>query len=354
MVGEGTEGQGAEVRAGVRFGWLISHRVVWTRGVVRRAALLSAFAACLVLPPVQAQQPGEFPARSVRIVVPFSAGGANDVIARVVAERLTARWRHVVVVENRAGAGGNIGAEMVARALPDGYTLLLHSTAFVVNPRLAAAVGYDPETHFAPVTLAARSALAFVAHPAFPATTLAEVVRLARGRPLNFASPGNGTLGHLAGELLRQRADVDLIHIQYKGAGPTVNALVGGQVGFGVTAVPSALGLIRAGRLKAIAVTGPARESLLPAVPTTGEAGYPGVAADNMYGFFAPAGTPASLVNQVSDAIVSVLRSPAVREQLEAQGFTVLGNRPEAFTALLREEALKWSVIIRSGNVKAE
>lgn len=295
-----------------------------------------------------------YPTKPVRIVVPFAAGGPNDFIARVIGQKLTETWGHPVIVDNRAGAGGNIGTQLVAKAPPDGYTLALVSTAFVVNPSLYSASGYDPFKDFEAVTLAAVSPVIIVAHPSFPARDVRELVQLAKQKPLNYASPGTGTTGHLGGELFNTLAGTSMQHVPYKGAGPAVTDLLGGSIQLGFTAVPPAAPHIKAGRLKAIAVTTRSRTASLPDVPTVMEAGFPGYEVDNMYGVIAPRGTPRAIVARVNREIARIVQAPDVRERLTSQGFDPVGNTPDAFGKYLRSESAKWAKVVKQSGARVD
>lgn len=297
----------------------------------------------------------KFPGKPVRIIVPFAAGGPNDFVSRLFGQRLSDIWDQPVVVDNRAGAGGNIGAELAKRSAPDGYTLVLHSTAFVVNPSLYRKVPYDVFKDFAPVTLAATSALIFVAHPSLPARSMRDVVALAKSSPsFNYASPGTGTLGHLGAELFSSMAGIKMQHIPYKGAAPAVIDLLGGQVKFGMPAVPPVVPHLRTGKLVGLGVTSLQRLALLPEVPTVVESGYPGYRVDNMYGVLAPAGTPAARIRELNSAIVKVLAVPEIREKLSAQGFDVVGNSPQEFASFLKVEFDKWGKAVKESGAKVD
>lgn len=295
-----------------------------------------------------------YPTKPVRIIVPFAAGGPNDFIARVIGQKLAETWGHPVVVDNRAGAGGNIGTQLTAKAAPDGYTLALVSTAFVVNPSLYRAPGYDPFKDFEAVTLAAVSPVIIVAHPSFPARDVRELVQLAKQKPLNYASPGTGTTGHLGGELFNTLMGTSMQHVPYKGAGPAVTDLLGGLMQFGFVAVPPAAPHIKAGRLKAIAVTTRSRTASLPTVPTVAESGFPGYEVDNMYGVIAPRGTPRAIVTQANREIVRIVHAPDVKEQLTGQGFDPVGNTPDAFEKYLHSESAKWAKVVKQSGARVD
>lgn len=301
-----------------------------------------------------AAQTLEVPAKQVRIIVPFAAAGPNDFIARVIAQKLGERWGQPVLVENRPGAGGNIGTIAVAKSAPDGTTLLLHSTALVVNASLYAAPGYDPFRDLVPVTLAATSELIFVGHPTLGPRTMREAAARSRNAAINAGSPGTGTTGHLGIEMFRKMAEADLQVINYKGAAPALQELMGGQITMALTAIPPTVPLIKSGRLAAIAVTGARRVANLPEVPTVSESGYPEYLVDNMYLIMAPAGTPAPVVRMLRDHIAQVLAAPDVRERLAAQSYEPAGGTPQALETRLRDEHGKWARVIKDSGARAE
>lgn len=296
----------------------------------------------------------QYPTKSIRMIVAFAPGGPNDIIARIIGQKLTEAWSNTIVVDNRPGAGGNIGTELVAKAAPDGYTLSLVSTAFVVNPSLYNSAGYDALRDFAPVTLAAVSPVIIVAHPSFTAKDVRELVQLAKRTTVDYASPGTGTTGHLGGELFNTVAGIKMQHIPYKGAGPAITEIFGGQVKLGFTAVPPAAPHIRSGKLRAIAVTTLHRTAALLDVPTVAESGFPGFSVDNMYGVVATGGTPHAVVEKLNREIVRIVRNPEVRERLANQGFDPMGNSPEEFAVYLRSELRKWAQIVKESGARAD
>ncbi len=295
-----------------------------------------------------------FPEKPVRMIVSFAAGGPNDFIARVISQKLTEYWGLPVIVDNRPGAGGNIGSELAAKAPADGYTLTLVSTAFVVNPSLYKKTGYDPFKDFAPITLAAVSPLVFVTHPSLPAKNIRDVVQLAKKSPMSYASPGAGTTGHLGGELLNAIAGVKIQHIPYKGAGPAVTDLLAGQLKFGLVALPPAVPHIKSGRLTGIAVTTLKRVSILPEVPTVAESAYPDYQVDNMYGILATGGTPKAVVSKLHADIARALAASDVKDRLLAQGFEPLGSPPDEFSRYLKSEAVKWAKVVKESGAKVD
>lgn len=302
-------------------------------------------------------QPGvasTYPSKPVRLIVPFPPGGPTDYIARVLAQKLTEAWGQTVVVDNRAGAGGNIGTALVARSTADGYTLLVTTTSIVVNQSLFSNPGYDVIKDLAPVTNAANSPILFFAHPAFPGKTMRDVAQIGKAKPVNFASAGNGTTAHLGGEILRTAYRVPLQHIPYKGAGPAINDVLGGQVQVGSTALPPPVPYVRAGTLKALGVTGPARSPALPDTPTVAESGFPGYQVDNMVGVLVRAGTPQTLVARLNADIARILAQPDVRERLSGVGFDPVGNSTADFGAYLKSELVKWTKVVRDSGAKVD
>ncbi|HEY9445743.1 MAG TPA: tripartite tricarboxylate transporter substrate binding protein [Burkholderiales bacterium] len=298
----------------------------------------------------------KYPAHPVRMIVPFAPSGPTDVIARVVSQKLSERWNEQVVVDNRAGAGGNIGMGMAANAPADGYTLLMVSSSYVVNPSLYKEIPYDPLKSFIPISNVAASPNVFVVHPSMPAKTLQELVSLARkeARKLNVATPGVGTTPDLSAELLKMTTKIDLVRVPYKGAGPAVSAVVGNQVPVGCTALPPTTPHIQAGRLRALAVTGAKRSSALPDVPTIAEAGYKGQEADTLQGVLVPAGTPKAVVATISDALQKIMHQKDVQDRVATLGFDVVASTPEQFAAQVKAEIEKWGKVIRAAGIKAD
>jgi tripartite-type tricarboxylate transporter receptor subunit TctC len=297
-----------------------------------------------------------WPDRAVRIMVPFAAGGPADTLARVLADKLSAAWGQPVVIENRGGGGGNIGAALVAKAAPDGYTLLVNPSNHVINASLYAKLAYDPIADFTPLTEIASYMLVLVVHPSVPATTLEEFVAYARAQPngLTIANASTGSPTHLTAALFAQAAGIKVVHVSYRGAAPANADLLGGQVPAMFDNPINALPHIRAGALRAIAVTGERRLALLPAVPTVAEQGYPGFAAGTWYGLFAPAGVPPAVAQKISADAIAALRLPDVEQKLGSQGFDVIAGDPAAFAALLKAELAKWAVVIKAAGLKPE
>jgi tripartite-type tricarboxylate transporter receptor subunit TctC len=313
------------------------------------------FASALAGAPAVAADAG-YPARPVRMIVPFAPAGPTDVIARVIAQNLSELWGHQVIVDNRAGAGGNIGMGLAANAPADGYTVLLVSSSFVVNPSLYAKIPYDPYKSFIPVTNAAASPNVFTAHPSITAKTMQEIVAAAKGNPRKFsiATPGVGTTPDLGAELLKMTTGVDIVRVPYGGAGPAVAAVVGNQVQIGSTALPPTTPHIQANRLRALAVTGAKRSAALPDVPTMAEAGFKGQEADTLQGILVPAGTPNAIVVKLHSDVVKVLAQPETKERVASLGFDIVASRPEQFASQIKSEIAKWEKVIKAAGIKAD
>jgi len=314
--------------------------------------LFAMLCAGLLAAPASAQQ---YPSKPVRMVVPFPAGGPADLVARLLGAKLQEVWGQSLVIENRGGAGGNIGTASVARAAPDGYTLLLTTSGFMCNPSLYKNVGYDPFKDFAPVTLAGISATVVVRSPELAGVnSMSDLAQLARTTKVDFATPGIGLAGHLAGELFKTLAKVDMQAIPFAGAAPAMAAVLSGQVKVGFMAIPAAVPHIKTGRMVAIAVTSPRRLALLPEVPTVAESGYPGFQVDNMYGVLAPAGTPREVVRKLNADIVRVLQLPEVRKSLEAASVEIVANTPEEFARYIEAEHAKWAQVVKASGARVE
>ncbi len=312
--------------------------------------------ACLFLTafalPVHAQ---EWPTRPVKLVVAYPAGGAVDIVGRMLAEKLTASLGQPVVVENKAGAGGLIGADAVAKGAPDGYTFVLGTvSSHAIAPSVYKKMPYDPVADFAPVSLVALTPYFITVNPLVPAKTLAELIAYTKANPdkLNFGSSGNGTTPHLAGELFNTMAGVKINHIPYKGSAPMVTDLLGNQVqvAFDNTVIPN----VKAGRLRALATTGTTRLAAMPDVPTAAEAGLPGYEAVGWMGMYGPKGTPPAIVNKLAAEIAKAMAAPDVREKLAAQGFQAATDTPAQFDTYLRAEQIKWAKVARDANVQPE
>ena len=314
----------------------------------------AALVAAAVTAPALAAD-ANYPTRPVRMIVPFAPGGPTDVISRVIAQKLTEAWGQQVVVDNRAGAGGNIGMGIAAQALPDGHTILVVSSSFVVNPTLYASIPYDPYKSFEPVTNAAASPNVFTVHPTVSAKSMKDLVALAQKNPgkYSIATPGVGTTPDLGAELLRMTTKVDIVRVPYGGAGPAVGAVVGNQVQIGCTALPPTTPHIQAGRLRALAVTGAKRTVALPDVPTISEAGFQGQEADTLQGVLVPAGTPKAIVSKIHADVVRSLAAPDAKERVTVLGFDIIGSTPDQFAAQIKTEIAKWGKVIKASGLKA-
>ena len=298
----------------------------------------------------------DYPSRPVRIVVPFAPGGPNDIIVRLVAQKLTETWGQPFVVENRPGAGGNIGTDFVAKAAPDGYTLLsVGPGSLVINP-LIGKVAYDTMRDFAPVTVMARAPNALVAHPSLPARSVKELIELARTQPgkVNYGSGGNGSTPHLAGAMFAAMAGIALTHVPYKGTAPATADLIGGQVQIAFLGIPTVLPYVKSGKLRILAVTGKHRSPELPGVPTVDEAGVPGYELSPWYGLLAPAGTPREIVVRLGDEVSRSLRTAEMKEKLAMQGAEVVGGSPEEFAALIQADSSTWSRVVKDAGIRIE
>ena len=319
--------------------------------------IMTAVVAGVALAAAVVHAQANFPSRTVTLTVGFAPGGGTDTAARIVAKKLTENIGQSVVVENHAGAGGNIAAQQIAQAPPDGYTLSLSSVGpLSVSPSLYKSLPYDPKRDLAPITMGVVFPNVFVVHPGVPAKTLKEFVALAKSKPgeLNYASSGVGGAGHLAGELFKQAAGIDMVHVPYKGGGPAMTDLLGGRVTM-YPAVPStALPHIQAGKLRALAVTGPKRLPTLPDVPTVAESGYPGFEAMNWYAFVAPAKTPPAILDYWNRELVKVLNDPGVRKLLESDGLEPMPGTREELARYIDRETEKWGKVVREAKIQPE
>lgn len=298
-----------------------------------------------------------YPSKPVRFVVPFAPAGGSDLVARTVAAKLTEALGQPVVIDNRAGAAGNIGTDVVAKAPADGHTLLLGSNGpLAINPTLYAKLPYDAVRDFAPVSLVTVMPFVLVAHPSLPVKSVKELVALAKARPgqLNYGSPGNGSTTHLANELLKSMTGMQITHVPYKGVAPAAIDLVSGQVQMMSGDLSTLLPHVKAGKMRALAVTSSRRSTLLPDMPTVAESGVPGYDATGWFGVLVPAGTPASVIDRLNAGIVKGVAAPDARQRLGAFGGDVATGTPEQFASHIRTEAAKWGKVIRAIGLKAE
>lgn len=294
---------------------------------------------------------GAYPSRPVRLIVPFPPGGGADQLARMLQPALASALGQTLVIDNRGGASGMIGAELAARAAPDGHTILLITTTHTVNPALYRKVPYDLLRDFAAVTLAATQPNVLVVHPSVPARSVKELIALARTSRLNFASGGNGSQPHLGGELLQSVAGIELTHVPYKGSGPGVAALLGGEVSLMLVGPLAIEGHVRSGRLRALAVADTKRSAILPDVPTAAEAGVAGIESGTWYGFIAPARTPRAIVDAFHARVTGAMALPEVKSRLAAQGAEIAGIGPRAFEAFLQTEISRWAAAVKRAGI---
>jgi tripartite-type tricarboxylate transporter receptor subunit TctC len=319
--------------------------------------LVAAAAALLALAAIPAAAQAPYPSKPLRFIVPFPPGGATDIITRVIAQKLSEQVGQPVIVENRPGAGGAIGSDLVAKAAPDGYTLLMATTStHSIGPTLNPKTPYNVERDFAPVSELATSTNVLVVSPALGVGSVKELIAAAKARPgqLNFASSGTGTIVHLTGELFKSMAGIDVVHVPYKGTALAQPDLMSGQVSMIFDNIVSAMPNLKAGKVKALAVTGRKRSALLPELPTVSEAGVPGFASDAYFAVFVPAATPRPIVERLNAELVKALQNPEVREQLARQGAEPVGGTPAALAATVKAETEKWARVIKQANVKLE
>ena len=302
-------------------------------------------------------QAQDYPSRPIRIIVPSTAGGSVDTLARTVGSNLSQRWGQQVVVDNRSGAGGVIGGEITAKAPPDGYTLIMATiAAMATNVSLAKKLPYDPVRDFAPITLVASQQIVLLVNPNVAARTTQELIQLAKAKPgqLTFASAGNGSGGHLSGELLKILAGIDLTHVPYKGIAPAIVDVISGQVTMTFASIISGTPHVKTGRLRALAVTGARRSPALPELPTMMEAGVRGYESSTWYGLLAPKATSRAIVTKLNHEVVAIINLPEVKANLLAEGAEPVGNTPEQFGDFIKAEIAKWGKVIRTAGLRAE
>ncbi|MEI7568233.1 MAG: tripartite tricarboxylate transporter substrate binding protein [Alcaligenaceae bacterium] len=313
---------------------------------------LSIWVGCATL--VQAQ---DFPSKPVKLIVPFPPGGGTDILARPIAQKLSEKWGQTVIVENRGGAGGNIGTKAAADAPADGYTLILGTVGtHAVNQSLYVSAGFDSTIDFAAITMVANTTNILVVHPSVPAQTMAELLAYARANPnkLNYASPGNGSPSHLATEIFKSMAGVELVHVPYKGSGPALADMLGGQIQFWIANSPVVLQHIETGKLRALASTSAKRPAVAANIPTIDEAGLKGYEADTWFGIFAPAKTPKAVLAQLNQDIVAVLNLPDVRQKFSAEGAEIVADSSASFTQRLHADIAKWKKVIVDLKLRVE
>ena len=298
-----------------------------------------------------------YPAKAVRIIVPFPPGAGVDIVTRAVSGRLGEALGQQLIVDNRAGAGGIVGAEIAAKAPADGYTLFMGTAGILtVIPHMNSKAPYSPERDFIPISLVAGVPSMLVVHPSLPVKSVRDLIALARARPgaLNYASTGNGTLPHLAAEFFKAQAKINMVHIAYKGSAPATTDLLSGQVEVFFGNVLSVIEQVRSGRLRALAVTSLQRQAVAPDVPTMVESGFPGFEAGTWFGLLAPAGTPHDIIARLHTDIAKTVRLPDVQKQLAGQGATTIGNTPEQFAAYIRTESAKWAKVLAASGVRGD
>lgn len=318
--------------------------------VLRRIA-----AAVFLVVATQIAHAQAFPTKPVRIIVAFPPGGGTDIVARILAGKLADAWGQQAIVDNRAGASGVIGTELAARAAPDGYTWLLGTMGnLTVNQHLYKNMSVDPQRDLTALTQVVAVHFVMVAHPSLPANSVKDLIALARKSPgkINYSSSGPGGAPHLGGELLKSMAGIDLQHIPYKGSGPSFNDLLGGQVSLTFDSLLQSLPYIKAGRLKALAVLGDKRSTLLPQTPTVAEAGVPGYALTNWFGLVVPSGTPRDLIARLYGDVSKVLKQPDVRDRIQSMGADVIGSTPEQFADFMKAETAKWAKVVKQADIR--
>ena len=330
----------------------------------RPLSVVAVLCACLCFVSAQAhaQSPSTgsgqaYPGKPIRFLVPFPAGGIADLFARLIGQKFNEAWGQPAVVEHRPGAGGNIGAEIAAKSPPDGYTLVMGSIGtHSVNISLFRKLAFDPIRDFAPVALVMEAEGLLVLHPSVPAKTVKELIALARARPgqLTYASAGNGTAGHLAGELFKSMAKVDMLHIPYKGNVPAITDLIAGQTSLLFATMPTVLPQVQAGRLRALAVTGAGRSPAAPELPNIAEAGLPGYEVTNWIGIFAPAGTPREIIHKLNGEILRVMQAPEIRTRLTNEGAKFTPMTPDEFAAFVKSEVAKWAKVVKDAGIRVD
>jgi len=319
---------------------------------IRRCRSLAVLALAALAGLASAQ---DYPTRPIKFIVPYPPGGGTDVIARILQEPLAAELGQPIIIENKGGAAGNVGTDVAAKASPDGYTILFTLSSHTINPKLYDKLPFDVERDFAPITLATLVPQILVAHPSVPANNVKELIALAKANPgkLNYASVGTGSPAHIAGELLKLKTGIDMVHVPYKGGGPAVVDTIGGQVQLAFVSMPAAWQHVKAGKLKAIAVTSARRAAVAPDLPTIAET-VPDYVVDSWYGALAPAKTPPAAIAKLNAAFAKVLENPQVKERLLAQGAEAAPGSPAEFDRRIKDELAKWELVIKSAGIKPE
>jgi tripartite-type tricarboxylate transporter receptor subunit TctC len=324
--------------------------------VIRTLLAVIAVCAAAAAPAQTPPAPGAYPARPVRIIVPFAAGGPSDIFARLIGQKLSDQLGKQFYVENQAGAGGNIGMGNAARAAPDGYTIAVVSSSYMVNPGLYEKIPYDPEKDFVPITIAAYAPNILAVSPAVPASTVKELVALVRANPgkYNYGHSGVGTTPHLSGEKFRHTQALDLVAVPFNGSGPALQSALGGHTPISFVVLSPAVPLVKEGKMRALAVLSTVRSGALPDVPTIVEAGFPGIEADTQQCVLAPAGTPREIVDLIYREIVAALKTPDMKERLATLGFVPVANTPVEFARMIGPEVARWRQVIKEANIMAD
>jgi tripartite-type tricarboxylate transporter receptor subunit TctC len=323
------------------------------------AVRLFAFCASLVMGgslAATSQAADTYPDHKIRMIVPFAAGGPTDVIGRMVAEQLSDAWGQQLYVENMPGAGGNLGVETAARAAPDGYTILVVSTGFIINPSMYSKIGYDPVKDFAPISLVAASPNVVTVNPSVPAKNLKELIEVIKANPgkYSFAQPATGSTPHLAGELFKQTYNLDLVVVPFNGAPLAINSTLGNHTPISFTALPPAIGNIKDGSLRGIAILAKDRVAALPDLPTNGEQGVPDLESDTLTGIVAPAGTPKAIVDKWSAAIAKMAADPDIKKKLDTLGFVSIASTPDQFEDRIKSEAARWDQVVKAAGIHVD
>lgn len=327
---------------------------------MRNERTIQMLTLCCLIATAIAYMPGAraqaYPTKPIRIVVPFPPGGTSDILARAIGQKLAEEWRQQVIVDNRPGAGANIGAEVVAKASADGYTLFLASTIHTINPSLYKKLNYDPVKDFTPVMLVVATSQVLCVHPSLPVKSVKEFITYARKRPgeLNYSSAGNGSQPHLTAELFKARTGINIVHIPYKGAPPAMTDLLAGQVALTFATAPSAVPHVKAGKLRALGVSTAKRISALPDVPTIAEAGVPGFEAVGWNGLVGPAGMPAAIVDKLNATVTRIVHEPAMSKYLSSQGADPETGTPAEFAAYIKSEIAKWAQVVKDSGAQID
>ncbi len=322
-----------------------------------KALFSTAFVSLVFMAATTSAPAQQYPTKAVRLIVGFPAGGTSDIMARLTGQKLSEAWGQTFIIDNRPGAGGNIGTELVAKAAPDGYTLLVSpGSTLTSNPAVYSKVPFDTVRDFAPVTMIAGVPNALVVHPSVPASNVKELIALAKSRPgqLAYASTGAGQSTHLSAELLKTSAGINMIHVPYKGSAPALTDIVAGQVSVMFDNLPSVLPFIKSGRLKPLAVSSAARSRALPEVPTVAESALPGFDVTVWFAVLAPAATPREIVNRLNAEVVKAIKTQDMRERLAQQGAEAIGNTPEDFAAIIKRDLAKWAKVVKDANIKLD